>query len=348
MMPAAPYLEALAASRIPEDRFISFDGFRSEISPARVAMAGDLGSPQRPWPWTGVRTNIATAREATIAVGAETFHALAYDDADDPVGGLDTVVVCRGDRAADPGRCAWLKPSPARDTTSGWSRPFAVVGPSSFRGTTYFRLFSLAPDGSEMTLYQRASAGLQSTVSEAMTDEYLDAAGGFVDDGFPQYRTGALGPRLWEGGDGIAERRLLEIVRLDLQFLERGTEYALSRFVPDVLFHYSQATDSAGHAWMGILDPDSPGHDAVLAARLWPFYEQVFALQDAWLGRVMALAGEDTIVTVVGDHGIRRCGSSPVPASGRVRASEASGRSTSRRRSGGCSVSVRRAMRPGT
>ena len=301
--PASPYLAAMRAAGIPADRFISFDSFRTPISPAVVLTADTLTSNTD---WEQARAVAGRAKQGSLGIGDQTFNVLAYDSPDDPTDGFDTVAVCPGAKQIN-SQCAILKPAEAAASTARWSKPFRVTKGELF-GLTYFRLFSLSPGGAQMTLYQRASAGFQSTASKELSEEYLRASGGFTDAGFGPYGQGALGSPLWSNGDGTAERRLLEIVRLDLEIRQRATKFALDRLNPDVIFDYSEAADGAGHTWMGVLDPDSPAYDAATAAKLWPFYVEVFQLQDAWLGTVMDSAGRNTMISLVGDHGIAGVG----------------------------------------
>lgn len=97
---------------------------------------------------------------------------------------------------------------------------------------------------------------------------------------------------------------MLELVAFDLELAVAGTRWALAHWQPDVLFHYTPMSDSAGHTWMAVLDPAAPGHDPAAAARLWPFYARVFELQDAWLGAIVAAAPAGTAVVLVSDHGM--------------------------------------------
>jgi predicted AlkP superfamily pyrophosphatase or phosphodiesterase len=299
MAPATPYLAAMKAAGIPPERFLSFDGFRVDIAAASVITAQKLGTASA---WPGIRPDQGRAKETSVEVGDNRFYVLAYDDPADPVSGFDTVTICpdRNQATAD---CAVLKPAEAADSTTRWSKPFRVAK-GNLSGLTSFRLFSLAKDGSEMTLYQRASAGLRSTAPDQLTDEYMLVAGGSTDTGFAVYRRGGLGPALWEHGDGTAEKRLLEIVRMDLETRERRDKFALQRLNSDLLFDYSSATDDAGHEWMGALDPESGVYDPDLAEKIWPVYAGVFQLQDAWLGKLIDAAGRNAIVSLVGDHGM--------------------------------------------
>jgi predicted AlkP superfamily pyrophosphatase or phosphodiesterase len=299
MAPATPYLTAMKAAGIPSERFLSFDGFRVDIAPASVITSQKLVAASA---WPGVRVDQGRAKEGSLQVGDNHFYVLAYDDSSDPVTGFDTVMICpdRNPASAD---CAVMKPAEAADSTTRWSKPFRVTK-GNLSGLTSFRLFSLGKDGTEMTLYQRASAGMRSTASDQLSDEYMRAAGGSTDTGFAVYRRGDLGPALWEHGDGTAEKRLLEIVHFDMETRERRDRFALQRLNPDLLFDYSSATDDAGHTWIGALDPESGVYDAAMAAKIWPFYAGIFQLQDAWLGKIIDAAGRNAIVSLVGDHGM--------------------------------------------
>lgn len=298
--PAQPYLDALRAARIPADRLMTFDGFRSAIAPAEVIDAARFGPAEG---WTGVRPARDRALEGRTMAGDTPFNILLFDDPTDPADGFDSTVVCPGHKIATDASCATLKPVDAAETTRHWSPAFRTTRGERF-GLTYFRLFELARDGSRVVLYRRASDGYESSTSRETTEAYVRATGGFIDEGFGAYSAGRLGARVWDRGDGTAERRLIEIVRLSLEFHARGTRFAFERLDADVLLHYSSASDHAGHAWVGVLDPDSPAYDAVLADRIWPFYRQIFQLQDAWLGAVLDAAGPRAIMSLVGDHGM--------------------------------------------
>jgi predicted AlkP superfamily phosphohydrolase/phosphomutase len=73
---------------------------------------------------------------------------------------------------------------------------------------------------------------------------------------------------------------------------------------PEFSSVYSLNSDSAGHLWMGILDPESPLYNKEYADKIWPYYEQVFVLQDEWLGDMREAAGPDAAFALVSDHGM--------------------------------------------
>ncbi|MDX2000250.1 MAG: alkaline phosphatase family protein [Thermoanaerobaculia bacterium] len=295
--PQGPHVQRLAAAGVPAEAYRSVSGFEHSIASGEMVDARAFVPARRGWGPRG-----RGAREARIVVGDTTFFALAFDDPADPVVGLDSVLVRQGSRRQRRGEVV-LKPREADGTVGGFSPPFRVRA-GGLAGGTFFRLFELAPDGSRLALYRRATSGLRGAISAADLAAYERAYPGFHDDPFWLYEDGGFGTPLPFGGDGTAERRVLELVAFDLELATAGTRWALEHWRPDVLFHYTPMSDSAGHTWMAVLDPAAPGHDPAAAARLWPFYARVFELQDAWLGAIVAAVPEGTAVVLVSDHGM--------------------------------------------
>jgi predicted AlkP superfamily phosphohydrolase/phosphomutase len=168
----------------------------------------------------------------------------------------------------------------------------------------HFRLFALAPDGSQILLYRTAPQAIRS--SRARLEPFaFEATGGFVGNGAAHvYERGELGPPIWEGGDGTAEKRYLETVALVTRQITRLTDFALEKTAWDLLLTYLPYPDGALHLWLGRLDPGLPGHDAALASRLWPYMDQVLGAADGYVGHLLEKAGQNTIVAVGADHGM--------------------------------------------
>ncbi|MCW5942635.1 MAG: alkaline phosphatase family protein [Fimbriimonadaceae bacterium] len=278
-----------------EANLTTFSGFESQIVGNRSLTAKDF----RPAPaWPNARA-VGQAIQAEAQVGDQTFEFQAIDDANDPAVGFDTVLLReKGTTAMES-----LKPREAGEDTRPWSKPHRVTKGDWF-GNAFFRLFELGSDGKAVTLFIRGAAAMRGTAGVAETEEYLKAYPGFHADAFGDYERGALGTPLYKGGDGLAERRVLELVRLDCEFLTSSTLYAAKRYSPDLITHYTPQSDSAGHTWMGLLDPGTPAYRPELAAKLWPIYEKVLQLQDAWIGNVRAALGKEYAVVIVSDHGM--------------------------------------------
>jgi predicted AlkP superfamily phosphohydrolase/phosphomutase len=112
-----------------------------------------------------------------------------------------------------------------------------------------------------------------------------------------------LGPPLWQGGDGTAERRYLESVALVVRQFTRLTEFAWERTAWDLLITYLPYPDELFHLWLGYLDASLPSHDAALAARLRPFVDRGLGLVDGFVGRLAERAGPEGVLAVASDHG---------------------------------------------
>ncbi len=300
--PETPHVKTLTRAGVPADRYRSFSGFEHRIAGEKVLGPVDFKPVTEPWPGLPAAA-AAGAREAELAVGDSRIFALVYDDPADRTSGFDTLLLRLGSRSAEAPASDLLKPHAAALEPNGWSIPFRVRRGDRV-GNTFFRLFDLAPDGSRLVLYQRKASALKGAATAAELEEYLAAYPGFHDEPLYLYEAGAFGAPLMAGGDGSAEKRALELVAFDLQLVTRGTLWAIDRWRPDLVFHYSPMTDQAGHVWVALLDPTLPGHDPVLAARIWPYYARVYHLLDRWLGAIRSHVGPQTVIAIASDHGM--------------------------------------------
>lgn len=310
--PPAPHLATLRAAGVPEDRYFSVSGFEYRLAYRRLFTAEDLEPAGEIWRRSGLPWE--TGRELRFRVADDDFVALVYDDPDDPADGLDRLSIHRlaGDGTVGAAVAA-LSPRPAVEgdptvALAAWSPPIPVLR-GDLAGNTFFRLWELTPDGRRMALYQRQVYALEGTAADGRLDAYREAYPGFHDSPFFAYREGFLGPTLMEGGDGTAERRAVESAAFDVELVIGGSRFALARWQPELLFHYTPLADGAGHTWMGVLDPESPAHDPALAERLWAFYRGIYRQIDRWLGALMEAAPPETIIALVSDHGMLGTGS---------------------------------------
>lgn len=278
-----------------EANLTAFSGFESPIAGNRTLTAADF-KPSDAWPDARA---VGKSLQAQALVGERTFEFQVIDDATDPTKGFDTLLI----RPSGSANVERIKPREAGEDTKPWSKPYRVTKGDLF-GNTLFRLFELSPDGTKIHLFVRGAAAMRGTASNAETEAYLKAYPGFHADAFGDYERGALGTPLYKGGDGTAERRILELVRLDCEFLTSGTLYAARHYRPDLITHYTPQSDSAGHTWMGLLDPGSTAYRPDLAAKLWPVYEAVLRLQDHWIGQVREALGKEYAILIVSDHGM--------------------------------------------
>jgi predicted AlkP superfamily phosphohydrolase/phosphomutase len=237
------------------------------------------------------------AREIRFTVGETAFKGVLFDDPLDPKAGIDTLGV-----------------APASDLSSfvarvkagaegGFSEPVAawISGKKAWFSV---RLFDCARDGSSFVLYRSGAAEMALSTMEfpGAATVGLEAYAG--NGGTDAYETGRLGPTLAQGGDGEAERRLLETLEHLLTQLVAQARLALSRDYR-LLVLYSPVTDDVAHQIHGHLAPELPGHDPSLAGQLWPVMAGAFALQDRFLSVILEAAERDAAhVVVVSDHGM--------------------------------------------
>jgi len=263
---------------------------------AGVLTARDL-SPGGPASWTGGDLG-PSAREVDLPVGSGTLPGLLFDDPEDPVSGLDTLALSR---TRDLSSAVVLKPVP----TGREEDPFAAVRFQTAGGPAFvhFRLFALSPDGRELLLWHSGAARTVASrprVETAVTDEE-----GLVAEGaHGLYAEGAFGTPLWEGGDGTAEQRYLETVRLAVRQHTRLASFTLERTRWGLAILHLPFPAEPLKLWAGRLDPSRPGHDAALAVRLRPFLDRALQLSDAWVGEIARRIPDDAALAVVGDRGL--------------------------------------------
>ena len=164
-------------------------------------------------------------------------------------------------------------------------------------------LLDYTPSRRQATLMHGDVTQLVSTHPAARDALLAEAGITFGESGSPHYQDGDFGKPIAEGGDGTAERRLVHVTLANQQYFDGVLRYA-ARQRWDLLVLYVPNMDVAGHALGGMLDPDTPGHDPALAARIWPFYEELFkACLDDYVAAMRRLLPDATIV-MGADHGV--------------------------------------------
>jgi len=298
LYPFGPYLEERRFGGNFGHNLTLLDGYQAPGVHAAVYTARDLRL--RPSVgWSGpLPAHMGEAKDFDLVVDGARLDGLVYDDPADPVRGFDTMRLSLGKGA---GQGIVLKPGPAQGTDH-----FANLTVRARQGDfgLHFRLFSLAPDASEILLF-RAESRLIHSNKLLVETAALAATRGFIGNGADDlYKAGALGPTIARGGDGTAEARYLETVALVALQSRKLFDFALEHTLWDLLIAYLPYPDEALHSWFGYLDPTLPGHDAAMAARLRPFMDQVLQIVDDYVGHIRERAGADAIVAIAGDHGM--------------------------------------------
>jgi hypothetical protein len=277
------------------DRSLTFvTGYRGAHLEDAVYRARDVGL-RSPTDWKGAPP---WARELSLRVDTTTVFGLVFDDPSDPVQGFDTLILSIN---KDASRGVRLKAAPPGETEAFQPVPVTLAGQEV---PVFFRLFVLDPEGSDLLLY-RARAGQLLSNRALVPAAAIAATGGFVGNGASRlYERGELGPTLADGGDGTAERRYLDSVRLVERQFERLLAFGEARTRWSLLFAYLPYPDEFLHLWWGLLDPSRTGHDQALAAWLRPFLDEGLRIADAYVGALVRHAGEGTLLAIGADHGM--------------------------------------------
>jgi predicted AlkP superfamily phosphohydrolase/phosphomutase len=297
--PFTPFLEEKRFGGNFGRNLTLFDGYQGRQTPGVRFTAKDVQT--RPAAgWRGMLpAHVGAARDLDLTAAGVRIDGLLFDDPLDPASGFDSLYLAAEKNS---GIGIVLKPRPAGPDADAFQS--LKVRTREGEIGLHFRLFALAPDASDFLLYL-AESGLVRSNRPLAEAAVLKATGGFVGNGADElYKDGALGAPLWSGGDGTAEARYLETVRLVERQFGKLMDFGIDRTRWQVLVGYLPFPDEVLHLWLGFLDPTLSGHDAVLAGRLRPFMDQALAISDAFVGRVAERAGPDTILAVGGDHGM--------------------------------------------
>jgi hypothetical protein len=265
-------------------------------APAALEL-GDLE--ERPSQGLVLPPHTGPVRAFRLSVLETRLDGVIYDDPADPTVGYDTMRLAEG---RDLTTGIVLKPAPAGDANA-----FAGLDVRGDRGevaTAYFRLFELQPDLSRLLLVRTGLHVLRSNTPR-LERAAQAATGGYVGGGTNDlYERGALGPTLWQGGDGTAEQRYLETVALCLRQMERLLAFSATSTRWDLLVSYVPFPDETQHIWAGRLERHLPSYQPAVAARLRPYAQQALSMVDAYVARLAALAdANDAVLALVSDHG---------------------------------------------
>jgi len=247
--------------------------------------------------WTGGKSG-SSALEVDIPVAEGMLPGLLFDDPDDPASGLDTLALSA---SRDLSAAVRLKPVPAgRDKDPSRAMLFHTAKGEAF---VHFRLFSLSPDGREIVLWH--SSGAHTVASQPRVQAAVSGEEGLLDGGAHHlYTEGRFGAPLWDGGDGTAERRYLETVRIAVRQRIRLASFVLDRTRWGLAILALPFPAETLGLWMGRLDPTRPDHDPAVAVRLRPFLDDALRLADTWVGEIARRVPSDGALAVVGDRGL--------------------------------------------
>jgi predicted AlkP superfamily phosphohydrolase/phosphomutase len=254
--------------------------------------------------WENVPESVAPPLEISFTIAGSTFLGLLIDEPADPQEGYDTLLVSdKRDGKAIHAKLKAAAPGPGSELF--WSGPIDVHTNSGQSAIVYLRLFDLKPDSSDFFLYFTRPTRPVMTAQPELLHEASPSIKAFVGNGANVlYMQGALGLPISKGGDGAAEIRYLETVTFVQHQLMETARWTLEHLPWDLFIAYTPYPDEAEHLWRGYLEPKLPGYRPEIAARLRPFLERVYQTMDDFLGLLITLRPENTVVALVSDHGM--------------------------------------------
>lgn len=280
-------------------RQLIFDGAGGEVEPEWLLDSAAALQPARGW--REMPASAAPLLELALQAGDTSLSGLVFDDPDDPVQGYDTLLIRPRKERAEGSVILKAGPSEA-GTVSNFSLPIPVtIGKDT--ASVIYRLFDLAPDASTLRLY-RTPIVIESSNQKGRLAEWTRHNGPFVPHGAEElYRRGKLGVSILQGGDGLAEERLMETIRLAMLSRTQRLRYAARAYEWDLLVNSVPYPDALEHLWYGLLDDRGPAFRADLSPRLWPYFEGMALMLDEFVGVARAVAGDSAVLALVSDHG---------------------------------------------
>lgn len=253
-------------------------------------------------PWDNPPLSDAEPIEISFSVGESHFVGLLIDDPNDPQVGYDTITIATVRNGND----VKVRLKPASPSVSGelfWSAPVSVKTARGQEAKSYFRLFDLKPDGSDLFLYfSRPARDLEFGAAV----EASPIVRAFIGNGASiLYQNGGFGRTLGNGGSGNAESRYLETILFAQHQLMETNRWAMRHFPWDLYFAYTPFPDEAEHAWRGWLDSALPSFRQDVADKIRPFLEQVYVSCDEHLGLLLANRPGGALFALVSDHGMQ-------------------------------------------
>jgi hypothetical protein len=297
---------AAAADALARDEVSVLNGYNILVEPHRALHAGNV-EPGRAGDWEDLEDleSEVEPRAFSWETAAGRFHGLLFGTG----GEYDAVLVNTMPRVTGGIRAFAAGVETADLEGRPLARHFSEALPIPVTdGTVHLRvrLFRVAPDGSDFLLYHPSLQIAEGNDPE-MQSAYEEAVRGWVgNSALSLYSDGAFGPTLAQGGDGLAEARLLETAELMTRQFMRGSEWLWRERKPVLLTDYFPLGDEADHNFYGYLDPRWPGYDEGLARRIGDVRARMWSLVDLRVAHLRELAREaDAGLFITGDHGIR-------------------------------------------
>jgi len=199
--------------------------------------------------------------------------------------GYDRVRICRTKNGKD----AITELSPGK-WSDWWLDSFEIDG-APVEGNVRMKLITLTPNADMFELFvPQIWPRLGYTYPEEVALEIAEKVGPFLQNPARD----ALGL--------VDEDTYFELLEYHQQRLADVAHYLTSTRSWDILFTETHASDYANHFFLGQADEIS-GADPVTIKRCCEGLARSYAAIDRWIGRLLELADDDTVVVIASDHG---------------------------------------------
>ncbi len=200
-------------------------------------------------------------------------------------GGYDRVRICRTKDAED----AITELSPGQ-WSNWWLDSFEIDG-AAVEGNVRMKLITLTPNADTFELFvPQIWPRVGYTYPEEIALEIAEKIGAFLQN---------------PGRDALGlidDDTYFELLEYHHARLADVAHHLASSHSWDILFAETHASDYANHFFMGQADEIS-GADEATIRRCRDGLARTYASIDRWIGRLMELANDDTVVVVASDHG---------------------------------------------
>jgi predicted AlkP superfamily phosphohydrolase/phosphomutase len=178
-----------------------------------------------------------------------------------------------------------------RSAWSDWWQDSFVIDGEAVEGSVRCKLVQLSPDGQHLELFFPQIWPIMGyTYPEGIAQELYDHVGPFLQN---------------PGRDALGlidDETYFEMLAYHLGCLGSSAAYLTGHHAWDLLFTETHASDYASHFFLRKADPIS-GADRPTRDRCYRGLVRTYEAIDRWIGALVCLMDEDTVLAVVSDHG---------------------------------------------
>ncbi len=178
-----------------------------------------------------------------------------------------------------------------KDWSDWWTEEFVIDG-EAVEGNVRCKLIALSADGQHIELFfpqiwptegdftfpEHISAEITAKVGPFLQNPARDALGLIDDDTY------------------------FEVLDFHFQCLAKTSQYLLSTYDWNLFYTETHASDYGSHYFLRQADPIC-GADPDVVARSYEGLVRTYIAMDWWMGELMTLMDEDTVLAIVSDHG---------------------------------------------